>query len=208
MREQRLEELIKEIEELKRKKKAVILAHNYQRLEVQRVADFTGDSLELSRKAKEVNADIIVFAGVKFMAETAKILSPDKKVLLPRREAGCPMADMVSREDTMRLKQKYPDAVFMAYINTNADVKAEVDVCCTSSNCVDLARKIDAEKIVFVPDKNLASWIQKNVPDKEIIPFDGYCYVHERFTRDEVVRCVRSIRMLKFWFIQSAPLKL
>lgn len=176
-----------EITRLKEEKNAIILVHNYQRPKVQDVADYLGDSLGLSRKASNTNADMIVFCGVTFMAETAKILSPDKTVLLPRKEAGCPMADMVTSRDVIALKEKYPNAKVVSYVNTNADVKAVTDVCCTSSNAVEVVRNIEADRVIFIPDRNLASYVGRFV-DKEIIPWDGYCYVHERITKDEVLK--------------------
>ncbi|MCK4322186.1 quinolinate synthase NadA [candidate division WOR-3 bacterium] len=176
-----------EITRLKEEKNAIILVHNYQRPKVQDVADYLGDSLGLSREASNTNADMIVFCGVTFMAETAKILSPDKTVLLPRKEAGCPMADMVSSEEVIALREKYPNAKVVSYVNTNADVKAVTDVCCTSSNAVEVVRNIEADRVIFIPDRNLASYVKRFV-NKEIIPWDGYCYVHERITKDEVLK--------------------
>ena len=175
------------IEELKKKKKAVILAHNYQVLEVQHLADFVGDSLELARKSTGVDADIIVFAGVYFMAETAKILNPDKKVLIPEIEARCPMADMVTASDIRRLREQYPDAGFVAYVNTNADVKAEVDIICTSANAVKVVNSMPQKRIVFVPDKNLGNWVKQNT-DKDVILYHGYCYVHDEFEYEKIKR--------------------
>jgi len=175
------------IEELKKRKKAVILAHNYQVLEVQHLADFVGDSLELARKSKGVDADIIVFAGVYFMAETAKILNPDKRVLIPEIEARCPMADMVTASDIKRLRKQYPDAGFVAYVNTNADVKAEVDIICTSANAVKVVNSMPQKRIVFVPDKNLGNWVKLNT-DKEVILYHGYCYVHDEFEYEKIKR--------------------
>ncbi len=172
-------EIIEEIQRLKKEKNAVILAHNYQREEIQEVADIIGDSLDLSRKAQNIEKDIIVFAGVKFMAETAKILSPEKKVLLPHPDATCEMADMVTREDVIRLKKEHPDAQVVCYVNTYADVKAECDICCTSRNAANVVKSLEAEEIIFIPDRNLANYVQKQVPEKKIIPFDGYCYVHD-----------------------------
>ena len=172
--------------ELKRRRNAVILAHNYQVEEVQLVADFLGDSLELSRKAATLSQDVIVFAGVKFMAETAKILSPAKKVLLTRLDAGCPMADMITVEDLRAMKQRHPRARVVTYVNSSVEIKAESDVCCTSSNAVQVVRNIPAAEIIFIPDENLGSYVQKMVPEKKLHLFEGFCYVHNRFQKEEV----------------------
>jgi quinolinate synthase len=173
------------IREIKRAKDALILVHNYQVAEVQAVADFIGDSLDLARRAVEARKSLIVFCGVRFMAETAKILNPTAKVLIPRQDAGCPMADMVTREDVLALRAKYPDAVVCSYVNTNADVKAETDVCCTSANAVEVVAGLGARRVIFTPDKNLASYVSSKV-NTEIIPFDGFCYVHARFTPEDI----------------------
>jgi quinolinate synthase len=178
--------LKKKIIDLKKAKNAVILAHNYQVEEVQLAADFLGDSLDLSRKAAEVKNDIIVFAGVKFMAETAKILSPGKKVLLPRLDAGCPMADMITVDDLRELKKKHKNATVVTYVNSSVEIKAESDVCCTSANAVKVVKNLKAKEIMFIPDQNLGSFIQKRVPDKRIILFEGYCYVHNRIKTQEI----------------------
>ncbi len=178
-------ELVKEIEKLKRHKKAVILAHNYQIMEVQHIADYVGDSLGLARQASKTDARIIVFCGVKFMAETAKILSPDKKVLLPVKDATCPMADMIKPEQLLALKEKYKNAMVCSYVNTNADIKALSDVCCTSANAIQVVNSLPADEVIFVPDKNLGHWVSIHT-DKKIYSFEGYCYVHRRFKREHI----------------------
>lgn len=177
--------LTKRILELKQAKNALILVHNYQTSEVQGVADWIGDSLELARKAAEIEKPLIVFCGVRFMAETAKILNPAAKVLIPRDDAGCPMADMITRDDLLELKRKYPDAVVCSYVNTNADVKAETDICCTSANAVDVIAGLGKRRVIFTPDKNLAAYVSRKV-STEIIPYNGYCYVHTRFTAADI----------------------
>jgi len=176
------EVLKKEILKLKKDRKAILLAHNYQIPEVQEIADFLGDSLELAKISKAAKEEVIVFAGVRFMAETAKILSPKKKVLLPVQEAGCPLADMIEPEQLIELKQKYPDAWVVSYVNTTAAIKALSDVCCTSSNAVTVVENVPVKKVIFVPDKNLGWWVQKNVPEKEVIIWPGYCFVREYFS--------------------------
>lgn len=172
--------------ELKRRRNAVILAHNYQVEEVQLVADFLGDSLELSRKAATLGQEVIVFAGVKFMAETAKILSPAKRVLLTRLDAGCPMADMITVEDLRALKARHPRAMVVTYVNSAVEIKAESDVCCTSSNAVQVVKNIPAAEVIFVPDENLGSYVQEMVPGKKLHLFAGFCYVHSRFQKQEI----------------------
>jgi quinolinate synthase len=180
--------IIREIETLKKEKKAIIVAHNYQLPQIQDIADFVGDSLELSKKAAELKGfDIIVFCGVSFMAETAKILSPDKKVLLPEIDAGCPMADMVRAQDVLDLKEKYPNAWVVSYVNTNADVKALSDVCCTSANADIVVKNTPVSQVVFLPDRNLCWYVKTRVPEKDIICYDGYCYVHRKFTPEDVI---------------------
>jgi len=179
--------LIDEIKKLQKEKNAVILAHNYQLPEVQDIADFVGDSLELAKKAKEVKtASMIVFCGVQFMAETAKILNPEKKVLLPAQDAGCPLADMAKAEDVIEMKKKYPDAFVVSYVNTSAQVKAVSDVCCTSSNAPSVVKNVPSDLIIFLPDKNLGYYVQKQVPEKKLIVWDGYCFVHRQFTLDDL----------------------
>jgi quinolinate synthase len=162
-----MENLKDKILKLKKEKNAVLLVHNYQRPEIQEIADFLGDSLVLSKKAAETDADVIVFCGVSFMAETAKILSPDKKVLLPRFDAGCPMANMIGKEELFELKDEYPDAVVVCYVNTNAEIKAISDICCTSSNASKIVMNIKNKRIIFVPDKNLGNYC-KQFTDNEM----------------------------------------
>jgi quinolinate synthase len=181
-----MDSMVKMIDNLRKERNAIILAHNYQVEEVQLVADFLGDSLDLSRKAAEVTQDVIVFAGVKFMAETAKVLAPEKKVLLPRLDAGCPMADMITVEDLRLLKKEHPKAKVVTYVNSSVEIKAESDVCCTSANAVKVVKHVDAEEIIFIPDRNLGGYIQSQVPEKKMILFEGYCYVHNRIKSEEI----------------------
>ncbi len=179
--------LIDEINELREKKNAVILAHYYQRGEIQDIADFIGDSLELARRAQETDADIIVFAGVRFMAETAKILNPEKKVLHPNPESGCPMADMATYEGVKKLKEEHPDAAVVAYVNTNADVKTLADVIVTSRNAVKVVKALEEDKIIFVPDQFLGGFIAQQVPEKEFILWKGFCPPHFNLSPDQLL---------------------
>lgn len=182
-----------EIKRLKDEKKAIILAHYYQTEDIQDVADFVGDSYALSKKARDNDAETIVFCGVKFMAESAKLLSPHKKVLLPVMEAGCPMADMVTPDDISELRAKYPGAAVVAYMNSTTQVKAVSDICVTSSNAVRIIKSLDEKQIIFVPDQNLASFVAAQVSEKEIIPFHGYCIVHHRVGEADVDSAVSAI---------------
>ncbi|RUM32127.1 MAG: quinolinate synthase [Aquifex sp.] len=186
--QEEIKELQEEVRKLAKKKNAVILAHYYQRPEVQDIADFVGDSLELARKASQTDADIIVFCGVRFMCETAKIVNPTKKVLHPNPESGCPMADMITADQVRKLREKHPDAEFVAYINTTAEVKAEVDICVTSANAPKIIKKLDAKKIVFLPDQALGNWVAKQVPDKEFVIWKGFCPPHFEFTYKELLK--------------------
>ncbi|MCM8817520.1 MAG: quinolinate synthase NadA [Candidatus Omnitrophica bacterium] len=175
--------IVDEIKKIKEKKNAIILAHNYQLPEIQDIADFVGDSLELAKKATEIKqASLIVFCGVRFMAETAKILNPEKKVLLPAFDAGCLLADMAKVEDVMKLKEKNPGVPVVSYVNTSAEVKAISDVCCTSANAPKVVKNIPSDRVIFLPDKNLGYFVQKHVPEKQLILWDGYCFVHRQFT--------------------------
>lgn len=181
-----MSQIEEEIQKLKKERNAVILAHLYQWPEVQDIADFTGDSLGLSRKARSAEAEVIVFCGVWFMAETAKILSPHRTVLLPEAAAGCPMADMVTREDVERLREKHPGAAVVCYVNSSAEVKAASDICCTSSNAVKVARSLKEDRIIFVPDRNLGHYVSRFLPDKQVILHDGFCPTHHRITLGDV----------------------
>jgi quinolinate synthase len=174
------------IAELKRQRNAVILAHNYQSPEVQELADFTGDSLELSRQAARTEADVIVFCGVHFMAETASILSPDKTVLIPDPHAGCPMADMITAEQLRDLKRQHPKATVVCYVNSSAEVKAECDYCCTSANAVAVVASLkDAEELIFVPDKYLGEHVSQQT-GRAMILWNGYCPTHVRIMDSDI----------------------
>jgi len=178
-------ELEEKIKRFREARKAVILAHNYQSPEVQDIADFVGDSLELSRKAAASDAEIIVFCGVHFMAETAAILAPEKTVLLPDVRAGCPMADMITADELRAWKNRYPGRKVVGYVNTSAAVKAECDICCTSSNAVAVVNSLGGEEILFVPDRNLAAYAARFTAAR-IIAWDGFCYVHDRIRVEDV----------------------
>ena len=171
-----------QIKDLLKKHNAVLLAHNYMRDEVQEIADITGDSLALSIEASKTDADVIVFCGVHFMAESAAILSPNKKVLLPRLDAGCPMADMVTAGELELLKSKHPGVPVVTYVNSSAEVKAHSDICCTSANALKVVRSLPENELIFVPDRNLGRWVAKFVPEKKFIFWEGFCPTHERMT--------------------------
>ncbi|PNU20421.1 quinolinate synthase [Geothermobacter hydrogeniphilus] len=174
------QEIKEEIRRLCDERDALLLAHNYQRDEVQEIADITGDSLGLSMEAAATDKQVIVFCGVHFMAESAAILAPQKTVLLPRADSGCPMADMVTAEGLRDLKRQHPDATVVTYVNSSAAVKAESDICCTSSNAVNVARSLKTKKLLLVPDRNLGRYIASHLPDKECICWEGYCPTHDR----------------------------
>ena len=175
----------KAVKALLKKKNAVLLAHNYQRDEIQEIADFQGDSLELSVKANKTDADIIVFCGVRFMAESAAIMNPDKTVILPNENAGCPMVDMITAKDIVNLKADYPDAPVVAYVNTSAECKAVSDICCTSANAVKVVNSLSAQRVIMVPDKNLGSYVQR-FTDKKIINWPGFCPPHQRTVPEDI----------------------
>lgn len=180
------------IRQLGKERNAIILVHNYQRPEVQDIADLCGDSLELSIKASQTDADVIVFCGVHFMAETASILCPDKKVLFPVLDAGCPMADMITAEALREKRKEMPDATVISYVNTTADVKAETDICCTSANVIRVAESVDpAVEIFMTPDRNLAQYTQKNT-NRNIRYWDGYCPIHNSLTVEQVKKVKKA----------------
>lgn len=189
-----LNKLQQEILRLKEEKNAIILAHFYQIPEIQDIADFVGDSLALAKKGKESDADIIVLCGVQFMAESAKILSPDKKVLLPAEDAGCPMADMVTVQKLKKYKEKNPNTYIVSYVNTSADVKAETDICVTSSNALKIMNKVEADKFLFLPDKNLGSYIKQQVPEKDIELWLGFCCTHERVNENDIIQAKKRYK--------------
>jgi len=178
--------LVSEIERLKQEKNAVILAHNYQPPEIQDIGDFVGDSLALCRKAADTEADVIVFCGVRFMAESAALLNPGKKVLLPDMNAGCPMADMVTPEGLAALQKEHPGAVTICYVNTNAEVKALCDIACTSSNAEEVVRSVPVtSEIIFVPDKYLGTWVSRQA-GRTMILWQGYCPTHQRILPEHI----------------------
>ncbi|MGC9307799.1 MAG: quinolinate synthase NadA [Thermoplasmatota archaeon] len=182
----------KYLRHLKEKHNAVILAHNYQRPEVQDTADYLGDSLSLAMQATKVDADVIVFCGVDFMAETAKILNPDKTVVHPESEARCPMAAMVDVDGLQALKNKHPEAAVVSYVNTTAQVKAASDICCTSSNAVKVIKNLPERDIIFVPDENLGRYVQRFLPDKDLLLWPGVCPTHDKITPGDITALQRE----------------
>ncbi|MFZ2456090.1 MAG: quinolinate synthase NadA [Candidatus Altiarchaeia archaeon] len=182
-----MNEIVREILKLKEERNAIILSHNYQRPEIQDVADYLGDSLGLARKGAESTADVIVLCGVKFMAETVSILSPGRKVLMPDLEAGCPMANMITAANVRNLRLTHPSAPCVAYVNTSAEVKAEVDICCTSANAVEVVNSVEADEVLFVPDKYLGQYVQAKT-DKKLILWNGFCPTHVRIQPEDILR--------------------
>ncbi len=184
--------LKKKIDKLKKKRNAVIIVHNYQRDEVQEIADISGDSLALSQAAVRTDADVIVFCGVRFMAESASILNPGKMVLLPVMEAGCPLADMITPEKLRAKKKEHSGAAVVCYVNSSAEVKAESDIACTSSNAIEVVRSLKEKDIIFVPDKNLGRYVQTRVPDKNIILWEGFCPTHIRVQEEDIINAKKA----------------
>lgn len=182
--------VLQKIKDLKKKRKALILAHVYQRREVQDMADFTGDSLALSKMAVDTDAKVIVFCGVRFMAETAAILNPDKVVLMPREDAGCPLADMARVEDLLIKKKKYSGVAVVSYVNSSASIKAVSDICCTSSNAVEVVNSLKENKVLFLPDKNLGRFVASKTK-KEVILWNGFCYVHHHNIKPEDIKRIK-----------------
>src|SRR5665647_672118 len=187
MSEEQFQTLAEEIAVLKKERKAVILAHYYQRPEIQDVADFVGDSLQLSQQAAKTDAEVIVFCGVHFMAESAAILSPDKIVLLPEPKAGCPMADMVNAEGLRAYKKRVPGVKVVCYVNSSAEVKAESDICCTSSNAVKVVQSLQGQDILFIPDENLGRYAAQ-ILGRTLQLWPGYCKTHDRLTKEDILK--------------------
>lgn len=181
-----MNELIEKINKLKKEKNAVILAHCYQNVEIDEVADYVGDSLYLSQMAAKTNADIIIFAGVYFMAQTAKILNPSRKVLLPRLESGCRMADMITLDQLREFKSKYPKMPTVCYINSTAEVKSECDICCTSSNAVKIVDSLKADEILFLPDTYLGKWVESQLGNVKVNTYTGFCPTHVQIRPNDV----------------------
>lgn len=190
--EKQLNDIQKRILELKKQKGALILAHYYVPIEVQDVADYVCDSYAMATKAMDAPEKLIVICGVRFMGESAKLLAPDKKVLIPAVDAGCPMADMVTVEDVLRLRKEHPNATVMCYVNSSAAVKAVSDVCCTSSSALKVARSIDNDEIIFVPDIHLAEYVAEQVPEKKFIFHNGFCPTHSRVTEEDILAAKRA----------------
>lgn len=188
-----MEYIVDRIRRLRHERNAVILAHFYENPEIQDIADIVGDSFELARRAQHATEDVIVLCGVRFMAETAKLLNPDKTVLLPVPDAGCPMADMVTPADVRAIRLSEPDAAVVCYVNSSAAVKAESDICCTSSNAVRIVRSLPQHTVVMLPDKNLADFVARAVPEKRILPYAGFCPTHHQLTVEDVAQARQAL---------------
>lgn len=182
-----MNELQNKILSLKEERNALVLAHYYQNLDVQDIADHVGDSFALAKLAQKASQDTIILCGVRFMAESAKILNPAKTVYLPADEAGCPMADMITPEDVIELRRQYPEAAVVCYVNSSVDVKAVSDICCTSSSAEKVVRALDQKQIIFVPDKNLGAYVAKQIPEKQFIFFEGFCPIHNSLTESDAL---------------------
>jgi quinolinate synthase len=191
-------QLMEKIEQLKKERNAVILGHNYQRGEVQDVADYLGDSLGLSIKASQTDADVIVFCGVYFMAETAAILAPEKTVLIPDEKAGCPMADMITKKQLEEWKSRNRNHEVVCYVNSTADVKAECDICCTSSNAIQVVDFLEGDKVLFAPDGNLGAYVAEHTR-KEVVPWKGYCYVHDNMRAEDILKMKKIYPDSEVW---------
>ena len=185
-------EIEKKISQLKKKNNAIILAHNYQASEIQDIADFIGDSLDLSIKATKTDAENIIFCGVDFMAQSAKILNPEKNVIHPDPDAQCPMANMVNPGDLAKLKNMHPDAEVVSYINTTAEIKAMSDICCTSANSIKIIKNSPSKKIIFIPDRNLGEYVKRFVKDKELILWPGICPTHNNIRKEEILKLKKA----------------
>ena len=184
--------LAEKLTTLKKEKDAVIMAHFYQENDIREVADFVGDSFELARRARDAGQSVIILCGVRFMVESAKILNPGKTVYLPAADAGCPMADMITKKDVLELRQKYKDAAVVCYVNSSAAVKAVSDICCTSSSAVNIVRSLPEKRIIFIPDQNLGAYVAAAAPEKEIILFSGFCPIHHRVLAEDVKKAEKA----------------
>ncbi len=187
-----MNELQEKVLALKKEKHALILAHYYQTMDIQEIADHVCDSFELAKRAREAEEELLVLCGVRFMAESAKILNPDKTVLLPAPDAGCPMADMITPDDVEELRSKYPQAAVVCYVNSSAAVKAVSDICCTSSSAERIVRSLPNKQIIFIPDRNLGSYVAAKVPEKEIILFEGFCPTHQKAAEEEIIAAKKA----------------
>jgi quinolinate synthetase complex, A subunit len=187
MKDTNIERMYEKIQFLKKEKNALVLAHFYQIMDIQHIADFCGDSFELAKKARSSEKQIIVFCGVRFMAESAKAMNPQKRILLPRHDAGCPMADMVTPADVARLRTAHPNAAVVCYINSSAETKAVSDICCTSSNAIKVVRSLPQDEIIFIPDKNLGAYIAKQVPEKTFYLHQGWCPIHKNLQGSDAI---------------------